>query len=72
MLRYHSTFLSYVTRLLVRPHSCSLEMKNGVRASAWDKWQKHCNPFYKEWRGKKEEKKKDQELSSVTLGTQPL
>lgn len=28
--------------------------------------------FYKEWRGKKEEKKKDQEPSSVTLGTQPL
>lgn len=73
MLRYHSAFLSNVTRLLVWPHSCSLEMKRRVRASAWSKWQNRCNLFfYKEWRGKKEEKRKDQELSSVTLVTQPL
>lgn len=72
MLRYHSAFLSNVTRLLVWPHSCFLEMKRRFHASAWDKWQNHWNLFYKGWRQKKEEKKKDQELSSVTLGTQPL
>lgn len=58
MLRYHSAFLSNVTRLLVWPHSCFLEMKRRFRASAWDKWQNHCNLFYKEWRQKKEEGKK--------------
>lgn len=62
MLRYHSAFLSNVTRLLVWPHSCSLEMKRRVRASAWDKWQKHCNLFYKEWRGKKRRKEKKKKI----------
>lgn len=64
MLRYHSAFLSNVTRLLVWPHSCSLEMKRRVRASAWDKWQKHCNLFYKEWRGKKRRKEKKKRLGT--------
>lgn len=59
MLRYHSVFLSNVTRLLVWPHSYSLEMKGRVRASAWDEWRQHCNLFLIKNREKERERKKE-------------
>lgn len=59
MPRYHSVFLSNVTRLLVWPHSYSLEMKGRVCASAWDKWRQHCSLFLIKNREKGRERKKE-------------